>query len=451
MVASARTWYSAMCWLSPTWCVARHGTRSRRAGRRAVRMDAARMCARSATDGSRRCASSSSTTRTRRSPTPRSGCARPPAGWPSRTAPAACGRIGGAGDATRADADGVAAYFAIASSTTIGGLWAVTRPLMCGPPSSGSSSSTPLRGRTLAVRGERLQLATARWSNDAGYETELPTCHRDRRRRPHQLLRPLRRGRLRGCLPRARSALLRRRGRGIRRSRCHGRPSGMIALNQGDLDRLFGELTAPGLRFEMRSTLGFSASARRRSFAPASRSSTHGRLGAGVALGGALAVADCVSSASSARPSGWTGSSTHGLASHVSSSARAGSHQAVRVRTRGRGSGIRLRRGAGAGRRQPAVTDKSGQPDVGRRSCGALQARDADAAAACFAEPFVYDDRRRLGGNPIEDVRTANERILAQYTHFEGRTLAVRGERLHLGWTRWSNDVWIRDVLPDRP
>jgi len=46
-----------------------------------------------------------------------------------------------------------------------------------------------------------------------------------------------------------------------------------------------------------------------------------------------------------------------------------------------------------------------------------------------------------LGGNPIDDVRTAQERILAQYNRFEGRTLAVRGEHLHLGWTRWSNDA----------
>ena len=70
----------------------------------------------------------------------------------------------------------------------------------------------------------------------------------------------------------------------------------------------------------------------------------------------------------------------------------------------------------------------------------ALQTRDVDGAVACYAEPFVYDDRRRLAGMPIGDVRTAHERILAQYTHFEGRTLAVRGERLHLGWIRWSNE-----------
>jgi len=62
-----------------------------------------------------------------------------------------------------------------------------------------------------------------------------------------------------------------------------------------------------------------------------------------------------------------------------------------------------------------------------------LKARDTDAAVACYAETFVYDDRRRLGGNPLDDLRTANERILAQYSQFEGRTLAVRGERLPWG------------------
>ncbi|OBF37678.1 hypothetical protein A5724_10915 [Mycobacterium sp. ACS1612] len=28
---------------------------------------------------------------------------------------------------------------------------------------------------------------------------------------------------------------------------------------------------------------------------------------------------------------------------------------------------------------------------------------------------------------------------MEQYDRFEGRSLAVRGKRLHLGWTRWSN------------
>ncbi len=69
-----------------------------------------------------------------------------------------------------------------------------------------------------------------------------------------------------------------------------------------------------------------------------------------------------------------------------------------------------------------------------------LQARDADTAAELAAESFSFGDHRRLHGNPVGDTRTALARILEDYTSFETRTLAVRGERLHLGWTRWSND-----------
>ena len=71
----------------------------------------------------------------------------------------------------------------------------------------------------------------------------------------------------------------------------------------------------------------------------------------------------------------------------------------------------------------------TGVEDTRYRRCGKL-----------YADPFVYDDRRRLGGNPIDDIRSAHERVVAQYSRFEGRTLAVRGERLHLVWSRWSND-----------
>ena len=71
----------------------------------------------------------------------------------------------------------------------------------------------------------------------------------------------------------------------------------------------------------------------------------------------------------------------------------------------------------------------------------ALQTREMSTVLlACYIENRrQYDDRRRLAGNPLPDIRTANERVLEQYTEFEGRTLAVRGERLALGWTRWSN------------
>jgi hypothetical protein len=63
-----------------------------------------------------------------------------------------------------------------------------------------------------------------------------------------------------------------------------------------------------------------------------------------------------------------------------------------------------------------------------------------EPADFCLREVRFYDDRRRFSGNPLDDLRTAAERILAQYTDFEGRTLAVRGDSLNLGWTRWSNE-----------
>ena len=73
----------------------------------------------------------------------------------------------------------------------------------------------------------------------------------------------------------------------------------------------------------------------------------------------------------------------------------------------------------------------------------ALNAGDVERTVNCFAQDFVYDDRRRLSGDPIEDatqLRAACRRILAQYNRFDDRILAVRGERLALGMSRWSND-----------
>ena len=74
----------------------------------------------------------------------------------------------------------------------------------------------------------------------------------------------------------------------------------------------------------------------------------------------------------------------------------------------------------------------------------AMQAHDLDALIAGYADHFAYDDRRRLSGDPIPDptaMRVAIERIFEQFTGFEGRTLAVRGERLELRWSRWSDSA----------
>ena len=71
------------------------------------------------------------------------------------------------------------------------------------------------------------------------------------------------------------------------------------------------------------------------------------------------------------------------------------------------------------------------------------QVRDLDAMFGWYSDGFTYDDRRRLSGNPITTgatLRFAQQRILEQYSHFDFHTLAVRGERLHLWWGRWSNE-----------
>ena len=72
----------------------------------------------------------------------------------------------------------------------------------------------------------------------------------------------------------------------------------------------------------------------------------------------------------------------------------------------------------------------------------AMQAHDIDDIMRCMSDHLVYDDRRRLTGDPISggaEFRAAFARILEQYNHFEWRILAVRGDRLNLHWSRWSD------------
>ena len=87
---------------------------------------------------------------------------------------------------------------------------------------------------------------------------------------------------------------------------------------------------------------------------------------------------------------------------------------------------------------QLAVSNRATQ--TSRAFIAAMNANDLDGAARCFSDRWVFDDRRRLGGNPLEEVRVALARILEQYSNFEIRTLAVRGERTQLVWSRWSDD-----------
>ncbi|MGV0851535.1 ATP-binding protein [Mycolicibacterium phlei] len=71
----------------------------------------------------------------------------------------------------------------------------------------------------------------------------------------------------------------------------------------------------------------------------------------------------------------------------------------------------------------------------------ALAAADVDAATALFADDIAFDDHRALAGDPIDDMRAATERVVQHYRHFQWRPVAVRGERLLMAWSRWSDDA----------
>ena len=88
-----------------------------------------------------------------------------------------------------------------------------------------------------------------------------------------------------------------------------------------------------------------------------------------------------------------------------------------------------------------AITNRA--TEVGQSVVDALHTRDIDASVAMYSESFTYDDRRRISGDPIDDLaglRAATERILGQYRHFDMNVLAVRGEGLALARSRLSDD-----------
>lgn len=72
----------------------------------------------------------------------------------------------------------------------------------------------------------------------------------------------------------------------------------------------------------------------------------------------------------------------------------------------------------------------------------AMKAGDIDTLVDLHADDYVFDDRRKLSGDALRGraaLRAALERILAQFSRFESGGLAVRGMRVALGWSRWSD------------
>ena len=296
---------------------------------------------------------------------------------------------------------------------------------------------TQFEGRMLAVRGERLALGWTRWSNQSGFETAYLVLHEigDDGRIGYQARFD------EDDFEGAYRELDRRyyAGEGAAYAEAGSAATDwMVAINKGDLDRVFSELFAPDLRVENRSrgVFGDRSAAQYR----ASTEELTSMVGSARVWYSAmnwLTPTCCVmrfereAVGQDGEQYAWTrlyvseirgGRLVRGCQFEVDDEEAAFAYAEERVRA----TSSRL-----------AIINRANE--TGEALLTALQTRDVDGAVACYIEAPAYDDRRRLAGNPLPDIRTANERVLEQYTEFEGRTLAVRGERLALCWTRWSN------------
>ncbi|OQZ91701.1 hypothetical protein BST11_07360 [Mycobacterium alsense] len=293
--------------------------------------------------------------------------------------------------------------------------------------------------RTLAVRGERVQLSWSRWSDDAGNESthlhvveigddglicydgrfdedDFEGAYRELERRYYA----------------GEGAALAEPGAVATEA--------MIAFNQGDYDRSFGELMAPEMRLETRSRSAFP-----------DRSATDLRATSGelkemagsvrMWLSSVCWVSPAWSVARFEREAGAPEGELHAWTRIMVGEIRDGRIQSMctfepddeeaafaLAEERIRATRSRLTVSNRATRAMDAVFD----------------ARNAEAAVQFYADAFTYDDRRRLSGEPIHDraaLLAAGERVLAQYKRFEARILAVRGERVQLSRCRWSDEA----------
>ena len=137
--------------------------------------------ARSATGGLRRCAISTSRTRIKHSPTPRSVCGRPRAGSRSPTGPARCADDVDKGDAgprrRRRSSRLYSDRFEYDDRRRLSGDPHRAPWPSCGPLSNVSSSSTPTSiGARWPCEVSAWHCCWSRWSDDAGNETTTCMC-----------------------------------------------------------------------------------------------------------------------------------------------------------------------------------------------------------------------------------------------------------------------------------
>jgi hypothetical protein len=91
---------------------------------------------------------------------------------------------------------------------------------------------------------------------------------------------------------------------------------------------------------------------------------------------------------------------------------------------------------------QLAVSNRASE--IAASTTGSMRVRDGLAASAAFSEGCQYDDRRKLSGESVvgtAGLLRALGSAFEQFTEFELHPVAVRGERLALSWSRWSDDA----------
>ena len=218
----------------------------------------------------------------------------------------------------------------------------------------------------------------------------------------------------------------------------------VIALNRGDLDRAFDELMAPGAHTENRSRTAFPdpsvsdpATSFERPECHGCRRRGHGRRRcARCRPTGSLSRLEREAVGRDGETYAWTwltvsavrdGRFVSSCVFDVEDEDAAFAYAEERMRA----TASRL-----------AVTNRATQ--TATKYWNAMRAHDVDGALDCCSDQLVYDDRRRVSGDPMRsraELRAAYERLFAQYTQFEARTLAVRGENLHLTWSRSYNDA----------
>lgn len=306
-------------------------------------------------------------------------------------------------------------------------------------------------GRTIAVRGERLHLGWGRWSSDSGFETTHLYLHE-----VDGGGRIVYEGRFdEDDFDGAYRELEQRYYRGEGAEFAAGGLTATdysITANQGDLDRLFGELTAAGFRVENHTRSGFpnrSAADFRASLDDLSNMMESVRTWSSAICWLSPTWSVARQEREAVGQGGELFSWTRLMASEVvdgqvksiaefepddEDAAFAYAEEKVRANP------SRLAVANRAKRTWDSI-DRAGQ------------ARDLDGLAAFYSKSLVYEDRRRLSGGNIEDMRTAFERVAQDYTQLDMRSLAVRGERLHLGYGRYRNDsgfesssLWVHEV-----